>query len=389
MSNKKTKRKKKQSSSISKSKLVKIFLLIFLFAFIASTLSYFIMKNENPNKNINNDNNILKQEKKLDTPPPKLSPQNEIKKFQNEKLDEYFDKMDTPKEKFEEVTDELKKDFIDKQEEVQETKIKEVVKEKDIKKPEEKKSTVTKKKEVKKEKKKEVKVSTKTKRDTYKHNNKNKPKLAIVIDDVSSKKQKQAILNIGYNVTMAFLPPQKGHSNSAKIAQDIPVHMIHFPMQASAKFKSKEKITLTVNDSYEKIEGIVKRLRQWYPKAIYTNNHTGSVFTQNDAAMDKLFKALKKYNFIFVDSRTTAKSVAKKYAIKYGMPYIVRNTFLDNERNFEYIQNQLKKAIKIAKRKGYAIAIGHPYGITIKVLKESKHLLKDVEPIFINKLPYL
>ena len=34
-----------------------------------------------------------------------------------------------------------------------------------------------------------------------------------------------------------------------------------------------------------------------------------------------------------------------------------------------YIENQLKKAIKIAKRKGTAIAIGHPYAITIKVLQ--------------------
>jgi polysaccharide deacetylase 2 family uncharacterized protein YibQ len=338
------------------------------------------MKNENPNKTINND--ILKQEKVQDSPPAKLSPKNEIKKFQNEKLDEYFDNLDTPKEKFEEETEELKKDFIDKEESTKE-KIKVPAKIKEATKPE------IKKKEVKKEKKTEVKVSTKTKRDTYKHNYKNKPKLAIIIDDVSSSKQKKAILGIGYNVTMAFLPPQKGHSNSAKIAQDLPVHMIHFPMQASSKFKSTEKITLTINDSYQKIEGIVKRLRQQYPKAKYTNNHTGSVFTQNDAAMDKLFKALKKYNFIFVDSRTTAKSVAKKYAIKYGMPYIVRNTFLDNERNFQYIQKQLKKAIRIAKRKGYAIAIGHPYSITIKVLRESKHLLKGVELIYINKLPYL
>ena len=188
---------------------------------------------------------------------------------------------------------------------------------------------------------------------------------------------------------MAFLPPQKGHSNSAKIAQDVPVHMIHFPMQASGKFKSKEKITLTINDSYERIEGIVKKLRKQYPKAIYTNNHTGSVFTKNDAAMNKLFKALKKYNFVFVDSRTTAKSLAKKYAHKYGMPYIVRNTFLDNEKNFVYIQTQLKKAIKIAKKRGYAIAIGHPHSMTLKVLRESKHLLKDIEPIFINQLPYL
>lgn len=373
MSNKKTKRKK--SSSISKSKLVKIFLLIFLFAFIISALSYFIMKNEDSNKNSNkNINNILKQEKKQ----PTTTQVSELKKFQTEKLDEYFDKLETPKEKFEEITEELKKDHIDNDEKKLDTK--------PIKK--EAKNKVEDKKKIEKKESK-IKVTEKTKKDLYRYNNKNKPKLAIIIDDVSGSRQKKAILSIGYDVTMAFLPPQKGHSNSAKIAQDLPVHMVHFPMQASPKFKSKEKITLTINDSYEKIEAIVKKLRQQYPKAKYTNNHTGSVFTQNDAAMDKLFKALKKYNFVFVDSRTTAKSVAKKYAHKYGMPYIVRNTFLDNKRDFTYIQNQLKKAIKIARKRGYAIAIGHPYSMTIKVLKESKHLLKGIEPIFIDKLPYL
>ena len=160
-------------------------------------------------------------------------------------------------------------------------------------------------------------------------------------------------------------------------------------MQASKAFKGEEVDTLTINDSYEKIENRVKQLRAWYPNAIYTNNHTGSVFTENDEAMEKLFKALKKYNFIFVDSRTSAKSVAKKYATKYNMPYIVRNTFIDNELSYKAIQNQLKNSIDIAKKKGFAIAIGHPHDMTLKVLNDSKALLKDVDLIYVNQLPYL
>mgnify|MGYP000028141196 CR=1 FL=1 len=127
---------------------------------------------------------------------------------------------------------------------------------------------------------------------------------------------KDAILAMGYKITMAFFPPTSGHPDSARIAQNLPFYMIHFPMQASPKFKGQEINSLNITDSYETIEKRVKQLREWYPNAVYTNNHTGSVFTENEEAMDKLFKALKKYNFIFVDSRTSNKSVAKKYAKK-------------------------------------------------------------------------
>lgn len=227
------------------------------------------------------------------------------------------------------------------------------------------------------------------KKDTYVYNKKDKPKIAIIIDDVVSDSQKSKISNIGYPITMAFLPPTSTHKDSAKIAQNVPFHMIHFPLQASSAFKGEEINTLKITDSYETIENRVKQLRNWYPNAKYTNNHTGSVFTENDEAMDKLFKALVKYNFIFVDSKTSAKSVGQKYANKYNLPYISRNIFLDNEKSYEYIKSQLIKTVELAKKHGYAVAIGHPYDITLKVLKESKHLLNDVDPILVNKLPHL
>ncbi|HJE02356.1 MAG TPA: divergent polysaccharide deacetylase family protein [Aliarcobacter thereius] len=228
-----------------------------------------------------------------------------------------------------------------------------------------------------------------TKKDIYTPKNNQKPKLVIVIDDVVSKSQVNKILDIGYPVNISFLPPAKNHKNSANIAKNINFYLIHFPLQASKAFKNFEENTLNVSDSYQKIEARVKQLRAWYPDAIYTNNHTGSVFTENYEAMDKLFRALKKHNFIFVDSRTSPNSVAKELSVKYKFPYIVRDVFLDNNRNYDDILKQLKESISIAKKQGFAIAIGHPYDITFKVLKESKELLKDVEPIFLDKLPYL
>jgi polysaccharide deacetylase 2 family uncharacterized protein YibQ len=387
----KSKSKKKQIRVLSKKNLIKKFFVILLFTFITSSISYFIINNKDVERTEKTSNSTENKKELFQT-------NNENKLFQEKNPQQYFDELAKINEKFEEYTDEFDNDIIEKEQETQlNEKIHQKIEEiKEDKKVEEIKQQIKEDKKI--DKKEIVKKETSpilddkniiTQKDTYKYDKSNKPKIAILIDDVSTQKQKDTILSMGYKINMAFLPPTNAHPNSAKIAQDVSFHMIHFPMQASSKFKGEEPETLKITDSYETIEKRVRLLRDWYPNAIYTNNHTGSVFTENEEAMDKLFRALKKHNFIFVDSRTSNKSVAKKYAKKYDMPYIVRNTFIDNDLDYNKIQAQLKKAIEIAKTNGYSIAIGHPHDVTLKVLRESKHLLKDVEPIFINKLPYL
>ena len=407
MNHKKNKSKNKLKNNIKKNKLPQFFLSILIITIIASALSYYLMKKETPSKENSSavkTDNILENKKDI------IKTQtDEIKTFEEKTPEEYFDELNKTQdkhEKFEEYTKEFENIIIEKDEAadlINKENEKVLKKIEEIKEDKKKLETIIKdnkeKKEEVKEEIKEIKEIKKvapvddknivTKKDTFKYDKNSKPKIVILIDDVSTKAQKDKILSIGYTVNMAFLPPTKMHKDSAKIAQDLPFHMIHFPMQASSAFKGEEIDTLKITDSYETIENRVKQLRAWYPNAIYTNNHTGSVFTENEEAVDKLFKALKKYNFIFVDSRTSAKSVIKKYAAKYNMPYIVRNTFIDNDRDYKSIQSQLKKAIDIAKKQGYAIAIGHPHNITLQVLKESKHLFKDVDAIYMNKLPYL
>ena len=386
------KKSRKRTNLTPNRKLINIFLTIFLIAFLVTIASYFTIKNKEANKDI--PPQISTQEIKDEISiPPRIAEIKDLKEQINHKL--FEEKFDLNEEhKFEEYTKELEK-VIDEKTEIEESinkenkiiqKKVEEIKEDKLKEKQKEKSSININETIKN------KIDEKsiiTKKDTFTYDKKIKPKIAIVIDDVTTQAQKDKILSMGYKINMAFLPPTKTHPDSAKIAQSLSFHMIHFPMQASGAFKGEEINTLTINDSYETIEKRVKQLREWYPNAVYTNNHTGSVFTENEEAVDKLFRALKKYNFIFVDSRTSAKSVAKKYAKKYDMPYIVRNTFIDNDRDFKSIQNQLKKAIDIAKKQGYAIAIGHPHTVTLEVLKDSKSLFKEVEPIFINQLPYL
>jgi polysaccharide deacetylase 2 family uncharacterized protein YibQ len=214
---------------------------------------------------------------------------------------------------------------------------------------------------------------------------KNQPKLAIVIDDVSFKSQVDTILGIGYPITMSFLPPMKRHPKSAKIAKNIPFYMVHLPLQANS-FMYEEAHTLHITDSLQTIDNRIKKIIQLYPKVKYINNHTGSLFTRNSKAMDKLMKTFAKYNLYFVDSRTTSKTVGKKYAKKYHVKYLQRNVFLDNKIDKRYIQNQIKKAVKIAKKYHFAIAICHPHKLTLQTLKNSKDLFDGVKLVYINNL---
>ena len=392
---KRTRKKRKISpikKSLRKRNLARNFIVLLALIFLLLLFAYFFLSKNNQAVKSSSNNNIL-QSKKLYTNDEimekvieNLNPDNK-----NNILEKNLETEENKKEIFEqELKKDILKEVLEKQKEIEKSKIEEKVEIKQAKEPskEIEDEIIEEKTKIEKPAIKEKKELI-TKKDSYKYDLKTKPKLVIIIDDVVSKTQKDKILNIGYPITMAFLPPNSGHKESAIIAQNLPFHMIHFPMQASKNFKNIEVNTLNISDSYETIEARVKQLRVLYPNATYTNNHTGSVFTENYEAMDKLFRALKKYNFIFVDSKTTPNSVAKELSIKYQMPYIVRDTFLDNDRSFTAIQNQLKDAIRVAKKQGFAIAIGHPYEVTFQVLKESKHLLNDVEPIFLNKLPYL
>ena len=213
----------------------------------------------------------------------------------------------------------------------------------------------------------------------------NKPKLAIIIDDMSVKSQVNAIKALNIPITMSFLPPSANRPNSAKLASKENFYMVHLPMEAQ-HFNKEEPFTLRVSDSLKTINNRVTKLKQLFPRVKYINNHTGSKFTSDEIAMNKLISVLKSKKINFIDSRTTAKTKAPKVMKNFGLKYVARDIFLDNRRDEEYIISQIKKAIKIAKRHGTAIAIGHPHRNTILALNDAKELFKDVELVYINRL---
>ncbi|MDR0761759.1 MAG: divergent polysaccharide deacetylase family protein [Campylobacteraceae bacterium] len=212
-----------------------------------------------------------------------------------------------------------------------------------------------------------------------------KPKLAIIIDDVTFPKQVKKILSIPLNITPSFLPPKLETPFSEKLAKKCEFYMVHLPLEA-VNFERPESVTILVSDSYDEILEKLSRFKQQFPRAVYYNNHTGSKFTADLAAMRRLIDAMDELDLIFVDSRTIAQTKAPEIFAKQGRKLLQRDVFLDNEIEEKAIKAQLMVAVNKAKERGFAIAIGHPHDKTLDVIANSLEVLKDVEVVYLKDL---
>ena len=94
----------------------------------------------------------------------------------------------------------------------------------------------------------------------------------------------------------------------------------------------------------------------------------GSRFTADRGAMQPVLAELGARGLYFIDSRTTAATVAADMARAAGLPAASRDVFLDNETVAAAVRARLAEAETIARRRGSAIAIGHPHDATLAAL---------------------
>jgi polysaccharide deacetylase 2 family uncharacterized protein YibQ len=225
---------------------------------------------------------------------------------------------------------------------------------------------------------------TQTPKETPVKETNNKPKLSIIMDDISKKRQLVKLQNLGMNITPSIFPPSELSMSSHTLAEGLEHYMIHLPMQSSSEKLNKHYKTLKITATKAEIIARAKELRKLFPKGVYINNHTGSVFAGNYNAMSILYKALRGEGFLFVDSKTGSDGKILKISSEFSDKYVARDVFIDNVQKISSIQEQLKKAVKIAKSKGHAIVIGHPHKTTFEALENSKELLAEVELVYID-----
>jgi polysaccharide deacetylase 2 family uncharacterized protein YibQ len=216
--------------------------------------------------------------------------------------------------------------------------------------------------------------------------------IAIIIDDIGNNFEAgKRIINSSLPVTCSILPARPHSIKLARLAhQNGKEVMLHLPMQASKpeilghgglrSDMSKQEFTRIVDISIDAI-----------PHAQGINNHMGSLLTSNSSHMEWLMQTIanRDENLFFVDSKTTAKTVAEDAAQSYHIPSVRRDVFLDSIAHDKiFVKQQIQQLIKIAKQQGYALAIGHPHEITLSVLERelSKLSTQDVQLVTVREL---
>jgi polysaccharide deacetylase 2 family uncharacterized protein YibQ len=196
--------------------------------------------------------------------------------------------------------------------------------------------------------------------------------IAIVIDDLGTDmKQAREILALPAKITLAVMP---GLSQSKKIAdlakQNHRDVLIHVPMEYHGKNGKPSPGMLRSDMTPMEFLTIVSDDVDSVPGAVGINNHEGSTLTENKEAMKFLMAELKARNLMFLDSFTSAKSIAYATAREFGLKSAKRDVFLDNDSNNPAsIRKQLDELVSIAQKNGKAIGIGHPHPATISELR--------------------
>ena len=216
--------------------------------------------------------------------------------------------------------------------------------------------------------------------------------VALIMDDMgNSLETLDELIALGRPMTVSILPYSAHAAETAQIAHERGLEvLLHLPLESVNNHESMEgteglimtmmtepAIVASFEASYDRV-----------PFAAGTNNHMGSRFTADRDRMRMILKPIKEKGLFFVDSRTTAKTVALDEARKMGIPATQRDVFLDADEDRGRIRGRLIELLQKARKKGHAVGICHPFPETLAVLKSSLFLLDsyNLEAVPVSRL---
>lgn len=196
------------------------------------------------------------------------------------------------------------------------------------------------------------------------------PVIALVIDDMGGDPvQNRRAIALPKEVSLSFLPYPVDTPRLAREARDAGHQiLVHVPMEAArdrdGSLKSGLWRNLPTEENLRRLDWALSRVEGYAG----INNHEGSVFTADRAALVPVAEALYGRGVFFLDSRTTPLSQVVPVARAFGVPSADRDVFLDDDQASPAVARQLRELERVAREQGVAIAIGHPHPATLDLV---------------------
>ena len=207
-----------------------------------------------------------------------------------------------------------------------------------------------------------------------------KPRIALIVTNLglSATYTKAALKLLPEDITLSFshVAPrlkswirearQKGH----EVLMDIPMEPLGFPKNDPGR--------ATLLTSSNEVENL-NRLEHVMKKAggyVGLLGTLGTKFMLHSETFLPILKTIKQRGLIYVDSRSTSRSLGPELASSIQLPRAFNNIFIDKEPSNQKIKDKLDELEKIALKKRFAVGIAQPFPLTIEILSQWAEKLK-------------
>lgn len=227
--------------------------------------------------------------------------------------------------------------------------------------------------------------------------NDKRPRIALIISGLgqSTSGTDAAIQRLPGAVTLAFAPYAKNLDQWIAAARaagheallTIPMEPLGYPENDPGPHTLLT--TISDRDNRDRLLFLLSR----FPGYVGVLNTMGARMTTAPQNLRPILEELRDRGLIFVDSRSSLRSVAASQATEIGLPRAINNRFIDIKASRQEIDQRLEELERIARESGAALGIGSPYPVTIERVAlwvqelESKGLVLAPVSAVVDKQP--
>ena len=199
-----------------------------------------------------------------------------------------------------------------------------------------------------------------------------RPLIVVVIDDMGlDRPRSRRVTELPRPLTLSYLPYARDLAQQAAAAHGRGHElMLHLPMEPLSGRVDPGPNALLTTLSLDMIRRRTVAALDSFSGYVAVNNHMGSRFTTWRPGVEVSLREMKARGLAFLDSRTHADTVGTLVADELGMPNVDRHVFLDDVMTIDSVRRQLAETEALARKQGFAVAIGHPHDVTIQALAE-------------------